>query len=102
ARQPDVGFDLCGDTIHDIAARVPGGPPDLMLVWEPGWQALPRAIEEAPFPVVALLSDWNLTLRPQVGMLDALDYIFTDRPGVDVIKRLGHEHVEYWPMWGHD
>nr|NIM06287.1 hypothetical protein [Armatimonadota bacterium]NIM68036.1 hypothetical protein [Armatimonadota bacterium]NIN06270.1 hypothetical protein [Armatimonadota bacterium]NIO97768.1 hypothetical protein [Armatimonadota bacterium] len=20
ARQPDVGFDLCGDTIHDIAA----------------------------------------------------------------------------------
>jgi len=102
AREPDVGFDLCSHTIHDITARVPGGPPDLMLVWEPGWQALPQAIAEAPFPVVALLSDWNLVLRPQVGMLEAFDYIFTDRPGVQVIKNLGYEKAEYWPMWGHD
>jgi tetratricopeptide (TPR) repeat protein len=102
AGEPDIGFDLCSDTIHDIAARIRGGPPDLMLIWEPGWLALPRAIEEAPFPVVALLSDWNLTIRPQAGMLEALDYIFTDRPGVEVIKRLGYERVEYWPMWGHD
>jgi tetratricopeptide (TPR) repeat protein len=102
ARAPDVGFDLCSHTIHDIAARVPGGPPDLMLVWEPGYQALPQATEEAAFPAVALLSDWNLVLRPQVGMLGAFDYIFTDRPGVEVVKRLGHERVEYWPMWGHD
>jgi tetratricopeptide (TPR) repeat protein len=101
-REPDIGFDLCSHTIHDIAARVPGGPPDLMLIWEPGYQALPQAIEEAAFPVVALLSDWNLVLRPQVGMLGAFDYIFTDRPGVDVLRRLGHERAEYWPMWGHD
>jgi tetratricopeptide (TPR) repeat protein len=102
AREPAVGFDLCSHTIHDIAARVPGGAPDLMLVWEPGYQALPQAIEEAAFPVVALLSDWNLVLRPQVGMLGVFDYIFTDRPGVEVVKRLGHQRVEYWPMWGHD
>jgi len=102
AREPDIGFDLCSHTIHDIAARVPGGAPDLMLVWEPGYQALPQAIEEAAFPVVALLSDWNLVLRPQVGMLGAFDYIFTDRPGVEVLTRLGHERAEYWPMWGHD
>jgi len=102
AREPDIGFDLCTHTIHDIAARMPGGPPDLMLVWEPGYQALPQAIEEAAFPVVALLSDWNLVLRPQVGMLGAFDYIFTDRPGVEVLKGLGQERAEYWPMWGHD
>ena len=102
ARNPDIGFDLCSHTIHDIAARMPGGPPDLMLVWEPGYQALPQAIEEAAFPVVALLSDWNLVLRPQVGMLGAFDYVFTDRPGVEVLKRLGHERAEYWPLWGHD
>jgi len=102
AREPDIGFDLCSHTIHDIAARMPGGPPELMLVWEPGYQALPQGIEEAPFPVVALLSDWNLVLRPQVGMLGAFDYIFTDRPGVEVVKRLGYDRVDYWPMWGHD
>jgi tetratricopeptide (TPR) repeat protein len=102
APPPDIAFDLCQDTIHDISARCPGGPPDLMLVWEPGWQALPQGIEEAPFPVVALLSDWNLTIRPQVGMLGTYDYIFTDRPGVSVIQRLGYDRVEYWPMWGHD
>lgn len=101
-REPDIGFDLCTHTIHDLAARVPGGAPDLMLVWEPGYQSLPQAIEEAAFPVVALLSDWNLVLRPQVGMLGAFDYVFTDRPGVEVVRRLGHERVEYWPMWGHD
>lgn len=100
---PDiVTFDLAADDIHDIIARVPGEPPELILVWEPGWLALPQRIEEAPVPVVALLSDWNLVLRPQVGMLGAFDYIFTDRPGVQVIKNLGHSHVEYWPMWGHD
>jgi len=102
APAPDVGFNLCHDTIHDIIARCPGGAPDLMLVWEPGWQSLPQAIEEAPFPVVALLSDWNLTIRPQVGMLGTYDYIFTDRPGVSVVKRLGYDKVDYWPMWGHD
>jgi tetratricopeptide (TPR) repeat protein len=99
---PEVIFDLCEDTIHDIVKRIPGGPVDLMLVWEPGWQGLPQKIEEAPFPVVALFSDWNLTLRTQAGMLDAFDYIYTDRPGVDVVKRLGYDRVEYWPMWGHD
>jgi Flp pilus assembly protein TadD len=102
ARHPDVQVDLANDTIHDIVKRTPGGPPDLVLIWEPGWLALPKNIEASPVPVVALLSDWNLTLRPQIGMLDAFDYIFTDRPGVDVIKQLGCNHVAYWPMWGHD
>lgn len=98
----DINFDLRQDTIADIAERFPGGPPDAAIVWEPGYQALPRGIEEAPFPVVACYSDWNLVMPSQAGMLAGYDFIFTDRPGVRILSQMGFENAEFWPMWGHD
>src|SRR5688572_3961351 len=53
----DIGFDLQHDSLEAIAARYPGGEPDLAIVWEPGYQAMPRGIHAAPFPVVACYSD---------------------------------------------
>src|ERR1044071_6486992 len=78
----DICFDPRRDTLRDIIRRCPGGDPDVLLIWEPSYQALPPGVAEAPFPVVACYSDWNLGMPAQVGMLDAYDYLFTDRPGV--------------------
>src|SRR5690349_9809506 len=74
-----IRFDTGRHSIHDLAAHFPGGPPDVCIVWEPGYQALPMGIEEAPFPVVACYSDWNLVMQTQAGTLDWYDRIVTDR-----------------------
>jgi glycosyl transferase family 1 len=97
-----IEYDLRADTVLDIGARCPGGPPDLMIVWNPGYQALPPRIEEAPFPVVACFGDWPLVLPGQAGMLDTFDHLFTDRAGVRVLKQMGYENTEYWPLYAHD
>jgi tetratricopeptide (TPR) repeat protein len=102
ASDKDVSFDPERDTVRDIAASCPGGYPDVMVVWEPGYQALPRGIEDAPFPVVACYSDWNLVMPLQSGTLGLYDHIFTDRRGVRVLNQMGYENAEFWPMWGHD
>jgi tetratricopeptide (TPR) repeat protein len=98
----DISFDMRRDTLRDIARRFPGGPPDVAIVWAPGYQAVPIGIEDAPFPVVACYSDWPLVMPEQAGLLDAYDYIFTDRGGVRTLQQMGYEHVEFWPMYGHD
>src|SRR5712692_1928882 len=98
----DISFDLRRDTVRDIARRCPGGNPDVMVVWAPGYQALPAGVEDAPFPVVACYSDWPLLMPGQAGMLDAYDYIFTCRAGVRTHQSMGYQNVEYWPMFGHD
>lgn len=98
----DISYDLRRDTLQDIARRYPGGPPDLMIAWAPGYQALPIGIEAAPFPVIACFSDWPLVLPEQSGMVDAYDAIFTDQGGVRTLRAMGYDQVEYWPMYGHD
>src|SRR6266540_4048232 len=98
----DISYDLRHDSLRDIARRYPGGPPDVLIVWAPGYQALPTGIEDAPFPVVACYSDWPLVMPDQSGMLDTYDYLFTDRGGVRTLQQMGVDNVEYWPMYGHD
>lgn len=98
----DILFDMRRHDLRDIVRQYPGGEPDLMIVWEPGYVPLPRGIEEAPFPVVACYSDWNLVQPHQAETLELYDHIFTDRPGVGILNRMGHQNVEFWPMWGHD
>jgi tetratricopeptide (TPR) repeat protein len=98
----DISYDLRRDTVRDIAARCPGGDPDVMIVWAPGYQALPLGIEDAPFPVVACYSDWPLLMPELAGSLDAYDYLFACRGGVRTLNHMGYQNVEYWPMYGHD
>ena len=97
-----IGFRLQHDTIDDLLARVPGAAPEAIVVWQPGYQALPTGLDATPIPVVACYSDWNLVMPDQAGMLDAFDYLFTDRAGVRVLQAMGHGNAEFWPMWGHD
>jgi tetratricopeptide (TPR) repeat protein len=35
-------------------------------------------------------------------MLGMFDYLFTDRRGVRILNRMGYDHAEFFPMWGHD
>jgi tetratricopeptide (TPR) repeat protein len=98
----DISFDVQCDTACDLARRCPGGIPDVMIVWAPGYLGLPASIEDAPCPVVACLSDWPLVLTGQEGMLDSYDYLFTDRAGVRVLKQMGYQNAEYWPLYAHD
>jgi tetratricopeptide (TPR) repeat protein len=98
----DIPYDVRRDSVRAIAGRCPGGPPDVMIVWAPGYVGLPAGMEEAPFPIVACFSDWPLVMPGQAGLLDVYDYLFTDRGGVRTFQQMGLENVEYWPMYAHD
>src|SRR5437764_6883422 len=98
----DIQFDVQCHTALEIARHCPGGNPDVLIVWSPGYLGLPLGIQDAPFPVVACYSDWPLVMPGQAGMLDAYDYLFTDRGGVRALKHMGYENVEFWPMYSHD
>lgn len=98
----DIAYDVRSHTVRDIAEHCPGGYPDVMIVWAPGYVGLPAGIEDAPFPVVACYSDWPLVMPGQAGTLDNYDYMFTDRAGVRVLNQMGYENVEFWPMYAHD
>lgn len=98
----DLRFDLRTETLEDLLGRYPDGEPDVVLVWEPGYQSLPRGIDRSPVPVVACYSDWNLVNPSQRGMLETFDYLFTDRPGLRILEQMGFQNAEFFPMWGHD
>lgn len=98
----DIQYDLRTHSVRDIARRFPGGWPDAMVVWAPGYMGLPSGIEDAPFPVVACYSDWPLVMPNQAGMLGAYEYLFTDRGGVRTLQQMGYDNVEFWPLYSHD
>ncbi len=91
---PDVVFDPSTGTLEELLASLPNGwRPDLILIWWPDQDPLPEGLERSAVPVVAVVSDYNLTLPYTAQLWPFFDVVLVDRSGVDVLQGLGFADV---------
>ncbi|MGE3171428.1 MAG: glycosyltransferase [Planctomycetota bacterium] len=93
----DVAFDPQRGSIHELLAALPNGfRPDLVLLFWPDQEPLPRDLHRCPVPVVGVVSDYNLTLPMTTRLQPFFDVLLCDRAGVPLFERLGHPDVRYF------
>ncbi|MCK5940855.1 MAG: glycosyltransferase family 1 protein, partial [Planctomycetes bacterium] len=98
----DVAFDPSRQSWHELAAALPDGfAPDLVMIWWPDQEPLPRDLEQCPVPVVGVVSDYNLTLPHLAGLWPFFDSLLCDRRGVELFTRLTFADVRYWCQFAH-
>lgn len=91
----DIPFEPAAGTLDELfAALPPDFEPDLLWFWWPDQEPLPRGLERCPVPVVASISDYNLTLPHLTRLWPFFDLVLTDRPGLQVLGRLPFARVE--------
>ena len=92
--------------VYDFREALKNLPPS----WEPDvvifrtllhWR-IPAGLEDCPYPTVGLLDDWYSGLGFLPDNCLRFDYIYTDKAGMNILKRLGMNNVSYWPHFGHD
>jgi tetratricopeptide (TPR) repeat protein len=89
-------YDPTRDSLADVLARLPAGwQPDILILWQPHFYAMPAHWEQLGIPTFAVLVDWQLLglLEGNLDWLNAFDGIFLDRRGVDFLKSQGFENV---------
>src|ERR1700722_1141310 len=91
--QPDETWDK-------LQARLPKGwCPEFIVLWLP-YTHIPEFLWSAPIPIVGLAADWNLLWHEYRQVLPRGDTVFTDAPGVEVMKRAGLHHVRAANLFG--
>ncbi|HXG15803.1 MAG TPA: glycosyltransferase, partial [Calidithermus sp.] len=99
----DLAFDPAREPLESLWQRLPAGwRPDLLLWWSPEYSLLPEGIERCPVPSVAALGDWNLGFWSTAPLLEAFDWVVTDRAGVQVLAPQLGVPVDRWPMFSFD
>ncbi|MHC4514163.1 MAG: glycosyltransferase family protein, partial [Planctomycetota bacterium] len=73
-----------------------GFRPDIVLIYWPDQDPIPKQLNECPVPVVGVLSDYNLTLPFVSGLWPFFDVFLVDRPGVELFQRLSFPDVRYF------
>ncbi len=93
----DIPFDASRATIEDLLVACPAGfVPDAIMLWWPDQEPIPDGLERAPMPVVATISDYNLTLPHVRRLWPLVDLVLCDTPGLQVLGRLPFARVEPW------
>jgi len=93
----DVPFDPSRGTIHELLAALPTGfRPDIVLIYWPDQDPIPRRLHECPVPVVGVMSDYNLTLPFITGLWPFFDVFLVDRSGEELFPRLSFGDVRYF------
>jgi tetratricopeptide (TPR) repeat protein len=91
------------ERLDDLLARLPEGwGPDLLLLWRPEYGAVPWGLEEAPFPVVMLTSDWYLEFHDCVETARFVNAVVTGSRGLRVFAAAGFTHTIRLPMLGYE
>jgi len=73
--------------------------PDFVLFKSPQYFAVPYGIEQCPFPTVLLLDDWFGGVDYLLDIFTKFDSILTDKTSVVMLRRMGFDNVEYWPLF---
>ncbi len=96
----DLEFDPSRGTWEQLRALLPPGwEPDLILFYYPEHEPLPRGIEKAPYPVVGVISDWNLHFDQLWTMAPFFDAVAADRTGTGIFAGAGFARTFYWPQY---
>lgn len=91
------GYDLIytpgQDSLADLLGRLPTGwEPDWILWWDLVFQPLPLGIEKSPYPLVAMVGDWNLGFQTLLNYADVFDFLIGDQPLIRLLQARGIEH----------
>lgn len=93
----DVEFDPSVGSWDQLQRRLPAGfVPDLVLIYWPEQEPLPRGLHRCPVPVVGVVSDYNLSLPYLAGLWPFFDVLLCDRSGVELFRRLSFGDVRYF------
>ena len=96
----DLAFDPSRGSLEELFALLPPGwRPDLVLLYYPGQEPLPRGIERCPVPVGGVISDWNLHFEQLWGLAPFFDFVLTDRLGTGIFRQAGFAEVAYWQQY---
>lgn len=84
------------DGLEKVLERLPNRwMPDLCLLWMAEWNLLPRGIENAPFPTVACMFDWDYNIPYSKTCIESVDLtIVTGDRDKEAVKALGANNVE--------
>ncbi|MBI5409052.1 MAG: tetratricopeptide repeat protein [Nitrospirae bacterium] len=70
----DVKIDV-NDDFSEVLKKLPDGwKPDVCILWEIEWSLVPKGMEAAPFPTVALLADWDYDVPFSKACMEATDF----------------------------
>jgi tetratricopeptide (TPR) repeat protein len=73
----NIRIDI-GDGFEEVIKRLPENwIPDFCLLWEIEWSLLPKGMESVPFPIVALISDWDYDISLLKRWIECVDLIIT-------------------------
>lgn len=93
----DVEFDPSTGSVRDLWRALPAGfEPDVLLLWWPDQEPLPRDLQHCPARVVGIVSDYNLSLPALAGLWPFFDVLLVDRPGVELFARLSFPDVRWF------
>jgi tetratricopeptide (TPR) repeat protein len=84
------------DDFKKVLESLPSGwIPDICLLWMIEWNLLPRGIEDAPFPTVACMFDWDYDIPYSRTCIESVDLtIVTGDRDKEAVKALGANNVE--------
>ncbi len=90
----DIKINI-GDTFQKVMEKLPTDwTPDVCLLWEIENNLLPIGIEQAPFPTVALISDWDYDIVLSKLIIESVDIIVSlSEYEKDSLKAIGANNV---------
>jgi hypothetical protein len=93
----DIEFDPSTGSVGELWRKLPVGfTPDVLLLWWPEQEPLPRDLHRCPARVVGVVSDYNLSLPALAGLWPFFDVLLADRGGVDLFARMSFADVRYF------
>jgi hypothetical protein len=102
-RDADIAFDPAREPLEALWGRLPDGwTPDCLIWWSPEYSLLPDGLERCPVPSIAVLGDWNLGVWSTAPLLEAFDWVVTDRLGVELLGPQLGVPVDHWPAFAFD
>lgn len=96
-------FNFESGNFDQLLSLLPAGwQPTIIFLERPEYASILKNIENSPFPVVAMVGDWNQGFTVLKDNLSKVDWIVADKMGEDVFKKLGFKNVNYWCVYGFD
>lgn len=100
-KNADIHYDFANDTYLDLIKKIPQDKKiDFLLFFTPEFHGIPYGIENSTFPAIALISDWSMNLEATLRIAPLFSYIFIDKAGFELFKKIGFKNVEYLPLVG--
>ena len=96
-----VNFNYESGNFDQLIDMLPNGwKPDIIFLERPEYASILKNIENSPFPVVAMVGDWNQGFTVLKDNLSKVDWIVVDKKGVSFFKKQGFKNIDYWGVYG--